>query len=80
MNKDTVFTSVIDDLKTSKKTDNIQDLKTNLHLYSIEDLNHLIDEIDNNFYFGQHGVNDITWFNLKKTIKEAINLNQIKKD
>ena len=65
---------IINDIKTTKSTDYINEFKANIQNFNRQELNQILNEINENIYFGQHGVDDISWFNLKTLIKYTLEL------
>lgn len=72
MDKCTALNNIINDIRTTKSTANIKSFKKYIYDYNLEDLYLVNEQIENFYYFGQHGVNDMAWFELKQIIKEVI--------
>ena len=72
MDKYTALHHIINDIKTTNSTSNIKSFKENIYEYKLEDLYLVNEQLEKFYYFGQHGVNDMAWFELKQIIKEVI--------
>lgn len=63
---------VLHDIRTTKRTDNIKMFIKNINRFSTADIVIIIQEIEENIYFGQRGVDDIAWFKYKLFLKEFV--------